>query len=402
MRPVVPGPAGLAVGSPLPGRRRAVAVLLAAAALLCACSVTPTFPDQSAGPFHPKLEIGAEAGPRPEFPGPSRPQDPSAPNGQPPGPPQGCADPDPQVVATCLEPISALVVLPGSSPAALVAERTTGRIMRVQRQRPNREFTALAVDPAGDGGLTGLVLSPSYAEDELLYAYITTPVDNRVVRIAPGDMPKPVLVGIPRGSSGNAGKLAVDSQGMLLVATGDAGNPAAAADPQSLAGKVLRIDTFGRPAPSNPTGSAVLVSGLHAPGGLCVDSRTRELWITDRIPNHDLLYRVQPGRPLGRASWTWPGGSGAAGCVVTVGRIQVVFTSGSPMFALGIGPGGTFVGPPLQIPLERYGRISATALSPEGRAQWLGTVNKTGDKQISSDDRVFILPDPVGPGGGHD
>jgi hypothetical protein len=72
------------------------------------------------------------------------------------------------------------------------------------------------------------------------------------------------------------------------------------------------------------------------------------------------------------------------------------------MFALGIGPSGTFIGPPLLIPLERYGRISAAALSPNGRMIWLGTVNKTGDKQISSDDRVFILPDLVGPGAGQD
>jgi glucose/arabinose dehydrogenase len=301
-----------------------------------------------------------------------------------------------------LEPISALVVLPGSTSVGLAAERTTGRILQVQRQRPNQEIAALAVDPAGDGGLTGLALSPSYTEDELIYAYITTPVDNRVVRIAPGDIPKPVLVGIPRGPTGNAGALAVDSHGLLLVATGNAGNSTAAEDPHSLAGKVLRIDTFGRPAPGNPADSKVLVSGLHVPGGLCIDPLTNELWLTDREPDHDLLRRVQPGRPLGRASWTWPGGTGAAGCVVMLGRIQVAFTSGAPMFALGIGPDGTFIGPPLQIPLERYGRISAAALSTDGRMMWLGTVNKTGERPISSDERVFVLPDPVGPGSGQD
>jgi glucose/arabinose dehydrogenase len=371
-------------------------------ALLCACSVTPSFPDRAAGPFHPKLELGAEAGPRPEVPGPPRPQSPGMPGRSAPGPPQGCSDPDPQVVATCLEPISALAVLPGSAPVGLAAERLTGRILRVQRQRPNQEVTTLAVDPAGDGGLTGLTLSPSYTEDELIYAYVTTPVDNRVVRIAPGDLPKPVLTGIPRGTTGNAGALAVDSHGMLLVATGDAGNPAAAADPGSLAGKVLRIDTFGRPAPGNPAGSKVLVSGLHSPGGLCTDALTNELWITDRMPEHDLLHRIQPGQPLGRAAWSWPRGSGAAGCVVMQGRIQVTFTSGAPLFVLGIGPDGTFIGPALRIPLERYGQISAAALSPNGREMWLGTVNKTGGKRISSDDRVFILPDLVGGGGGHD
>ncbi len=376
-------------------------MLLVAGALLAGCSVTPTFPERHTGPFRPKPEIGSQAGPMPEIPEPPGAPVPG-PRGRSPGPPRGCTDPDPQVVATCLEPIAALVVLPGSGLAGLAAARTTGRILRVQRQRPTQEVAALAVDPAGDGGLTGLALSPSYAEDELIYAYITTPVDNRVVRIARGDMPKPVLVGIPRGPTGNAGALAVDSHGMLLVATGDAGNPAAAGDPQSLAGKVLRINTFGRPAPDNPSGSAVLVGGLHAPGGMCIDPLANELWSTDREPARDLLYRVQPGRPLGRASWTWSAHPGAAGCVVMMGRIQVTFTSGAPMFAVGSGPADTFIGPPLEIPLQRYGRVSAVALSPDRRMMWLGTVNKTGATPISSDERVFVLPDLVGPGGGHD
>jgi glucose/arabinose dehydrogenase len=364
--------------------------------------VTPDFPERDAGPFRLKPEIGPQAEPRPEIPRPPGAPGPG-PNGRPsPGPPRGCVDPDPQVVATCLEPISALVVLPGSALAGLAAERTTGRILRVQRERPTQEVSTLAVDPSGDGGLTGIVLSPSYAEDELIYAYITTPIDNRVVRIAPGDVPKPVLVGIPRGLTGNAGALAIDSHGMLLVATGNAGNPTAATDPQSLAGKVLRIDTSGRPDPRNAAGSKVLVSGLHAPGGLCIDPITNELWITDQKPAHNLLHRVQPGNPLGLASWTWPANRGAAGCVVMLGRIQVAFRSGAPMFAVGIGPGGTFVGQPLEIPLQRYGRVSAAALSPDGQMMWLGTVNKMGGTPISSDERVFVLPDPVGPGGGHD
>ena len=387
----------------MPGARlRAVAVALAAAALLAGCSVTPKFPERDAGPFRLKPEIGPQAEPRPEIPRPPGAPGPG-PNSRPsPGPPQGCVDPDPQVVATCLEPISALVVLPGSALVGLAAERTTGRILRVQRERPTQEVSTLAVDPSGDGGLTGLALSPSYAEDELIYAYITTPIDNRVVRIAPGDVPKPVLVGIPRGPAGNAGALAIDSHGMLLVATGNAGNPAAATDPQSLAGKVLRIDTSGRPDPRNAAGSKVLVSGLHTPGGLCIDPITNELWITDQKPAHHLLHRVQPGNPLGLASWTWPASRGAAGCVVMLGRIQVAFSSGAPMFAVGIGPSGTFIGQPLDIPLQRYGRVSAAALSPDGQMMWLGTVNKMGGTPITSDERVFVLPDPVGPGGGHD
>ncbi|MGQ0776956.1 MAG: PQQ-dependent sugar dehydrogenase [Pseudonocardiales bacterium] len=382
-----------------PGRRKRpwpVAALLAV--VLAACTVTPDFPDREAGPFRPKLEIGPQAGPQPEIPGPSGQGAPGGPL----GPPRGCTDPDPQVVATCLEPISALVVLDGEALVGLAAERTTGRILQVARQRPTQEVATLAVDATSDGGLTGLALSPSYAEDELIYAYITTPVDNRVVRIAPGDVPKPVLTGIPRGPTGNAGALTVDSDGMLVVATGDAGDPTTAADPLTLSGKVLRIDTSGQPAPGNATGSKVLASGLHTPGGLCTDPLSDELWVTDRAPDADVLYRVRPGAALGPAAWTWPTRPGAAGCVLVQGRIQVAFTSGAPMFALNIGPNDTFLGQPLEIPLDRYGRVSAVTLSTEGQLVWLGTVNKAGGAPISSDERVFVLPDLVGPGGGND
>ena len=82
------------------GGRHRISVVLAGAALLAGCSVTPSFPDRASGPFRPKLEIGSEAGPRlqiPQTPGPSGPSPDSRP---PPGPPQGCTDPDPQVIAT--------------------------------------------------------------------------------------------------------------------------------------------------------------------------------------------------------------------------------------------------------------------------------------------------------------
>ena len=53
------------------------------------------------------------------------------------------------------------------------------------------DFAKLDVQAAGDGGLTSLALSPSYVEDQLVFAYITTASDNRVVRFAKGQAPKP-------------------------------------------------------------------------------------------------------------------------------------------------------------------------------------------------------------------
>ena len=105
--------------------------------------------------------------------------------------------------------------------------------------------TTVPVDPSGGGGLTGLVLSPSYAEDQLVYAY-DHPRATTVWYGSRRERPRnPCCTGIPRGPRNNGGALGVDVDGSLLVATGDAGGDAAA--PGSLAGKLLRVDTLGRP-----------------------------------------------------------------------------------------------------------------------------------------------------------
>ncbi len=70
-----------------------------------------------------------------------------------------------------------------------------------------------------------------------MYAYISTPTDNRVIRIADGDVPKAILTGIPKGAAGNTGALIFTSPTTLVVLTGDAGNPAMAADPSFAGGQ---------------------------------------------------------------------------------------------------------------------------------------------------------------------
>jgi len=254
--------------------RAIVGVLLALTLAGCA-----TFPDAGPRQWREKVEGAGELGGPPLVPeqGPSDdPQD-SPPESDPSATaePTGCDDPDLQVVATCLAPVSAVAVLPDAR-TALVAERTTGRVLRVQRGTDPVLVTTVPVDASGDGGLTGLVLSPAYAEDRLVYAYATTATDNRVLRLAPGEEPKPVLTGIPRGARDNGGALTTDRRNALLVATGSAG---LAPDAGSLAGKLLRIDTLGRPIPDNPDpASPIFSSGLRAPGGVCVSggrSRTR-------------------------------------------------------------------------------------------------------------------------------
>jgi hypothetical protein len=372
----------------------AAAVLGVLALVTAGCA---EFPDSGPREWRDKLEGTGELGGPPLVPTPPPPT-PQQPGGGSAGesgtsPPSGCVDPDPQVVATCLEPVGAVAVLPDSV-SALVAERSTGRVLRVQRGTDPQLVATVPTDASGGGGLTGLVLSPSYVEDQLVYAYVSTPTDNRVVRIAAGEPAKPVLVGIPRGATNNGGTLGVDVDGSLLVATGDAGQPAAAG---SLAGKVLRIDTLGRPARGNPDpASPVLSSGLRAPGGICTDPVTTMTWVTDRTATQDVLHLLVPG-PLPSPAWTWPERPGVAGCMAQPGLVTIAQSDARALFVLRPGDNGAFTGAPETILRDTYGRLTAAALAPDGLL-WLGTANKTGGIPVPADDRVIRIQPPAAGG----
>jgi glucose/arabinose dehydrogenase len=371
--------------------RRAVAATLLGL-MLTGCA---TFPDNGPRDWREKLENSGELGGPPVIPEPSTPPTPP-PQGQPGGdaPPSGCVDPDPQVVATCLDPVSAIAVLPDGR-TALVAERASGRVLRVQKDSDPVLVTIVPTDPSGGGGLTGLVLSPGYAEDQLVYAYVSTPTDNRVVRIAAGEPPEPVLVGIPRGATNNGGALGVDVDGSLLVATGDAGG--SAYTPGSLAGKLLRIDTLGRPGRGNPDpASPVFSSGLRAPGGVCTDRESRVTWVTDHAGTQDTLHLVVPG-PLPAPAWTWPNRPGVAGCMAQPGIVVIAQTGAASLFVLRPEGSGAFTGAPETLIQGTYGRLSAATLAPDGLL-WIGTVNKSGGKPVPSDDRVIRIQPPAGGG----
>ena len=188
----------------------------------------------------------------------------------------------------CLESTSGLI-MGLDSQSAMVAERTTGAVKEVSVSAEPKVKTVIPVDPSGDGGLMDIVLSPTYAQDRLMYAYISTPTDNRVIRIADGDIPKPILTGIPKGATGNMGALIFTSPTTLVVLTGDAGNPAQAGDPGSLAGKVLRIE---QPTTVGQAPQTTALSGMGAGGGMCIDPSDDSLYITDRTPTADRLQRI--------------------------------------------------------------------------------------------------------------
>mgnify|MGYP005989063929 CR=1 FL=1 len=348
------------------------------------------FDDSTTTPFSPEPSFGAaEIAPRdPDAAPTTTPEDLDRPDGP-------CIDPDPNVIATCLDTTGGLVMLPDGM-SALVAERRTGRIMQVAPGQTPVEVATIDVDAGADGGLLDLALSPSYLEDGLLYAYITTASDNRVVRIAPGDTPKNILTGIPKGTQGNRGALDFYSPNQLLVLTGDAGSPASATDPSSLAGKLLRVESLV-PAQSGPA-PQVALSGIGTAGDVCIDP-TGGIWVTDRTAVEDRLQRIDPLGTVISPVWTWPDRPGVAGCGAGPGAVAISLTGGQAVAVLVTDPeSGAVSAAPTLLVEGRYGQLNGAALAPDGQI-WAGTVNKNGDAPGPNDDRVVKIPVPAGGGG---
>src|SRR3954453_1784370 len=295
------------------GRGARVLAVLALVGVLTACGDDGYTPD---GPWRPKPE-----GAPPEVAPPTESAPAPAP-GQPAEPGSGQQAGDPNVVATDLNVPTGLVVLPDGT--AIVGERETGRLVQVFPDRsPARELmTVPGIDTGGDGGLLGLALSPTYAEDGLIYAYVSTATDNRVVRFPIGGTPNPVLTGIPRGETHNGGGLLFAEDGTLYVGTGDTGNPALAQDPSSLAGKVLHVDVFGQPV----NGALVHAKGLADVASLCLGANRALFATDDSAAGDDELDAIAFGRDYG-----WP--------TATPDSVDPVVTFPSA----GAGPGGCSV-----------------------------------------------------------
>lgn len=342
------------------------------------------FDDSASSPFTPEPTLhGANIDPK-------KPSQPPTSTTRPSGP---CIDPDPAVVATCLDTTGGLVAL---GDGALVAERRTGRILKVAPETPPTEVARVDVDGSSDGGLSDIALSPTFHEDGLMYAYITTASDNRVVRIAEGGgPPKDILTGIPKGASGNHGAIDFATPTQMLVLTGDAGNPGAANNPSSLAGKLLRVNS---PAPGAT--AEVAVSGIGIAGDVCRDSKD-SIWITDRTAVEDRLQRLG-GDGVVTTAWTWPDRPGVAGCAAATDGVAIALTKAKAL-AIAAADQNTHAvtSAPTLLAQDKYGQLGGAAVGADGSI-WVGTVNKTDGQPGPYDDRVVRIPPPQAGGNGPD
>ncbi len=391
-------------------RVRALGLLLAGA-LLAACGAGA---DARTPPtWVPKPDFSGEGGPDTTGPSPGQPGNPNAPGPTAPNPSgPSSSGPDPAIVATNLVAPTGLALLPDGT--ALVGERTSGRIVQVQPQpgQPVRTIRTVAgIDAAGDGGLLDLAVSPTYQEDGLVYAYLTTATDNRVVSFTLTGPPTPILTGIPKGMTGNTGRLLFDDTGVLYIGTGDAGQPALADNATSLAGKVLRVTAIGQPAPGNPTPtSPIYTRGHQVVDGLCPDA-TGEVIEVEPGPNNsatevNILHAgADYGYPSGAATTRAPdtrlpdGKTGVGGCAVIGPQLFVTSRDATALLTAAVASrsGSTTFGDFTTVLAGRYGRLLTVVAAPDG-ALWLTTSNRDGHGHpIPTDERVLrIMPEAGG------
>lgn len=307
---------------------------------------------------------------------------------------------DPAVIAACLDAPWGLAVLPDGQ-SALVGERTTGRILSIAQGKKPQEYAKVdGIDASGTGGLLGIALSPSYDEDGLIYLYATTKTDNRVLRLAQGDTPKPILTGIPKGAKNNGGRIEFGPDDQLYIATGDTGSPAVAAQPDSLAGKLLRVDAFGKPSNGNPGGTAVYASGFSDPTGMC--ARPSGVAVVDHRSPADVVVDAKAGknyRQLGSGSTLWSfkaSEGGANDCAQSARELAFSSLTAQRAVALGLDPQGAgFVGKPVPLVEKKYGRLLTLTVggaTPDDQLFWATTSNKDGKgKPVPADDRVIVI-----------
>ena len=302
-------------------------------------------------------------------------------------------------VATSSDVPWGLVTLPDGS--ILYAERDRFDIVRVA---PDGRQTVVGRVPGvagtnGEGGLTGLEISPTFATDHWLYIFHTSATDNRIVRIryrngvldTAGEQ---VLVkGIARNRFHNGGRLRFGPDGTLYAGTGDAQVGGNAQNPNSLNGKILRLNPDGTVPADNPfPGSYVWSYGHRNVQGLAFDSHGR-LWASELgAATLDEVNLITKGGDHG-----WPACEGTLGnCAGSVAPVRTFPVTVSPsgiaivddviylaalrgarLYRMVIT--GSTTAPPQAYLTGVYGRLRTVEPAPDG-GLWLTTSN--GDNHL--------------------
>ena len=321
-----------------------------------------------------------------------------------------------RTVTTDLDTPWGLAPLPDDS-SLLVASRDSGTITKVDVETGKKtELGKVSgVSHAGEGGLLGIVLSPDYASDHMIYAYFTSGSDNRIVRMF-YDVNKPageqlgapdtIFKGIPMGYIHNGGRIAFGPDKMLYVGTGESGQRGLAQDKKSLGGKILRLTPEGESAPGNPfPGSPVYTYGHRNVQGLAWDDKQRLFASEFGQDTWDELNAIKPGGNYG-----WPDAEGKSsdsqyqnpiaqwhtddaspsGIAYVKGSIWMAGLKGQRLWRIPL-KGTEASAAPQAFLSGTYGRLR-TVVAAGGDKLWLTTSNTDGrGNPKSGDDQLLEL-----------
>jgi glucose/arabinose dehydrogenase len=375
-------------------RRVALALALALALSLAGCSS-----DDEGGPDR------AEQTRTPRSPATTaRPSDPAS---EPPDTPRNRVPKVVDTIASGLEAPWGLDFLPDGT--AVVTERDSRRVLAVTAAEVTEIGTIDEAAPREEAGLLGVAVSPTYDEDSLLYFYVSTSGDNRIVRARYdgsrlGDT-EPILTGIPNGFIHDGGRLEFGPDGFLYASTGETGNTELAQDRGSLGGKILRITTDGEPAPGNPDpGSPVWSWGHRNVQGLAFDE-SGQLWASEfGSQAFDELNRIEKGGNYGWPVFEGDGGApdytdpqvvwrtseaSPSGLAFSDGSLWMASLRGERLWRITVdGPRAV---KPTDFFVGDYGRIRTVVVAPDGRL-WVTTSNRDGrGDPAGNDDRILVV-----------
>lgn len=180
-----------------------------------------------------------------------------------------------------------------------------------------------AVNSQGQGGLLGICLDPSFANNKMVYWAFSEPLaEGNLTSVAKGKLSpdEKTLENVTviyratpayNGTLHYGGRVLFSKDGNLFVSTGERSDLATrpqAQDINSGLGKIIRITSDGKPAPGNPfAGRENARPELYSYGhrnvqGLAIHPSTGDLWETEFGPRGgDEINRIVAGKNYG-----WP------------------------------------------------------------------------------------------------